>query len=70
MWVPPRTFGSGSSRVGVFLGVQEHQQMLFGHHVLLCGACEVNEAVSGVCSQTPSGGEPLPSLEPKITAVA
>ena len=47
----------------------EHQQVVFGHSTLLCGALEVNGAASGVCSQTPSGGEPLPPLEPEITVV-
>ena len=69
MWVLPITFGSDSSRAVVFPGLQEHQQMVFGHSALLCGALEVNGAASGVCSQTPSGGEPFPSLEPEITVV-
>ena len=43
--------------------------MVFGHNALLCGAFEVNGAASGVRSQTPSGGEPLPPLDPEITAV-
>ena len=43
--------------------------MVFGHSALVCGALEVNGAASVVCSQTPSGGEPLPLLEPEITAV-
>ena len=69
MWVLPRALGSSSSRAGVFPGVQEHQQVVFGHRALLCGALEVNGAASGVCSQAPSGSEPLPPLEPEITAV-
>ena len=69
MWVLPGTFGSGSSRAGVVPGVQEHQQLVFGHNALLCGAFEVKGAASGVPSQTPSGGEPLPPLEPEITAL-
>ena len=43
--------------------------MVFGHSALVCGALEVNGAASVVCSQTPSGGEPLPLLEPEITVV-
>ena len=69
MWVLSQAFGSGSSRVDIFPGVQEHQQVAFGHRALLCGALEVNGAASGVCSQAPSGSEPLPPLEPEITAV-
>ncbi len=69
MWVLPRAFGSGSSRAGVFPGVREHQQVVFSHSALLCGALEVNGAASGICSWTPSGGEPLPPLEPEITVV-
>ena len=69
MWVLPGAFGSGSSREGVFPGVQEHQQVVFGDSALLCGAPEVNGAASGVCSRTPSGGKPLPPLEPEITVV-
>ena len=34
--------------------------MVFSHNALLSGALEVNGAASGVCSQTLSGGEPLP----------
>ena len=49
--------------------VQEHQQLVFGHNALLCGALEVNGAASGTCSWTPSGGEPLPLLEPEISVV-
>ena len=65
MWVLPGMFGSGSSRVVVFPGVLEHQQVMFTHSALPCCALEVNGAVSGVCSQTPSGGgEPLPPLDP------
>ena len=69
MWVLPGIFGSGSSRVGVFSGVQEHQQVVLGHNAILCGALEVNGAASVVSSQTPTGGEPLPPLEPETTAV-
>ena len=69
MWVLPRAFGTGSSRAGLFPGVREHQQVVFGHSALLCGAFEVNGAASGFRSQTPSGGEPLQPLEPEITAV-
>ena len=43
--------------------------MVFGHSALLRGAFEVNGAADGVCSWTPSGGEPLPPLEPEITVV-
>ena len=43
--------------------------MVCGHNALLSGALEMNGAASGVCSQTPSGGEPLPPLEPEITVV-
>ena len=50
-------------------GVQEQQQVVFGHSALLCGALEVNGAASSVCSWTPSGGKPLPSLEAEITVV-
>ena len=46
----------------------KHQQVVFGHNALLCGALEVNGA-SGVCSQTPTGGKPLPPLAPEITLV-
>ena len=70
MWVLPGAFSSGSSRAGVFPGVREHQQVVFGHHALLCSALEVTGAVSGACSQTSSGSEPLPPLEPEITMVA
>ena len=42
MWVLPGAFGIGSSRVGVFPEVQEHQQVVFGHNALLCGALVVN----------------------------
>ena len=69
MWVLPEVFGSGSSREGVFPGVREHQQVVFGHNALLCGALEVSMAASGVCSLAPSGGESLPLLEPEITVV-
>ena len=69
VWVLTRVFGSGGSRVGVFPGVREHQQMVFSHNALLCGDFEVNGAASGVCSGTPSGGEPLPPLEPEITVM-
>ena len=69
MWGLPEMFGSGSSRAGVSPGVQEHQQVVFGHSALLCGALEVNGAASGVCSWTSSGSKPLPPLEPEITAV-
>ena len=60
-------FGSGSSREGVFPGVQEHQQVVFGLNALLCGALEVNGASSDVW--TPSGYEPLPPLGSEITVV-
>ena len=69
MWVLPGMFGSGNSRAGVYPGVREHQQVVFGHNALLCGAFELNGAASGVCSQILGGGEPLPPLEPEITAV-
>ena len=36
-------FDGGSSRVGVFPGVQEHQQVVFGHSALLRDAFEVTE---------------------------
>ena len=62
-------FGSGSSRVDVFPGVQQHKQFVFGHSALLCGDFEVNEAASGVCSWTPGGGKPRPPLEPEVTVV-
>lgn len=54
---------------GLFPRVQEHQQLVFDHNVLLCGALEVIGAASGVCSWTSSGGKPLPPLEPEITAM-
>ena len=69
MRVLPVAFDSGSSRIGVFPGVLEHQHVVFGHNALLCGALEVSGAASGVCSQTSSDGEPLPHLEPEITVV-
>ena len=69
MWVLPGAFGSCSSRVVVFPGCLEHKQVVSGHNALLCGALEVNGAARGVCSLTPSGGKPLPPLEPEITAV-
>ena len=69
MWVLPRALGSSSSRAGVFPGVQEHQQVVFGHNPPLCDALEVNGAASGVCSWTPRVGEPLSPLEPGIPAV-
>ena len=67
MWVQPGMFGSGNSRVGMFLGVREHQQVVFGHNALLCGALEVNGAASDFCSGIPSGGGPCPPLESGIT---
>lgn len=62
MWVLPETFGSGTNRAGVFPRVQEYQQVVFSHSTFLCGALEVNGTASGVCSQTPSVGKPLPPL--------
>ena len=53
----------------MFPRVGEHQQEVFNHNALFCGALEVNGAASGACSQIPSGGRPLPPLEPEITAV-
>ena len=44
-------------------GVQEQQQVMFGHSALLCCALEVIGATSGACSQTPSGGGPHPPLD-------
>ena len=61
MWVLPGKFGSGSSSVGMFPGVREQQQALFGHNVLLGGALEVNGAASDFCSGIPSGGGPRPT---------
>ena len=52
----------------MFPGAREHQQVAFGHNALLCGDLEVSGAASGACSQTFSGGGPLPPLEPEITA--
>ena len=69
MWVLPGAFGTDISRAGVFPGVQEHQQVVFGHNALLYSTLEVNGAASHVCSWTPSGGEPLPHLEPQIAVV-
>ena len=66
MWVLPRAFGSGSSRAGVFPGMQEYQQVVFGHNALLCGALEVNGVASGVCSWTSSGGGPCTPLESEM----
>ena len=65
----PGAFGSGSSTAGVFPGLQEHQQVVFGHNALLCGALKVNWTASGVCSCTPSDGKLLPLLELEITVV-
>ena len=53
----------------MFPEVREHQQVVFGHNALFCGPFEVNGAVSGVCSWTPSGGKPLPPLEPERNVV-
>ena len=69
MWVLPGTFGRGRSRACVFPGVQEHQQAMDSHNALLYGALEMNGAANGVSSQTHSGGEPLPPLEPETTVV-
>ena len=69
MWVLPRAFDSGSSVAGVFPGVQEHQQVVFGHNALLCGALSVNGAASDFCSGIPSGSGPHLPLEPEITVV-
>ena len=38
MWLLPRAFGCGSSGMGMFPGMQEHQQVVFGHNALLYGA--------------------------------
>ena len=61
-------FGSGSSRVDVFPGLQEHQQVVFGHGALLCSALEMNGAASDFCSGIPSGSGPLPPLESEMPA--
>ena len=50
----------------VFPGVQKYQQVVFGHNAFLWGALEV---IGAACSQTPSGGGPLPLLEREITVV-
>ena len=69
MWALPRVFSIGSNRAGVLPGVQEQQQVVFGHGALLCGILEVIWAAGGGCSWTPSGGRPRPHLESEITAV-
>ena len=38
-------------------------------NALLYSVFEVTWAASAVCAQTPSGGEPLPPLEPEIIVV-
>ena len=65
----PRTFGSGRIRAGVFLEVQEYQQVAFGHNALLCGALKVNGAASDFCSDISHGSGPCPPLESGITGV-
>ena len=69
MWALPGEFGSDSNKAGVLPGLQEQQQVVFGHSALLCGTLEVIGATSGACSWTSSGGGPHPPLESKITAV-
>ena len=54
---------------GCVPGVREHQQVVFSYSALLCGAVKVNGASSDIFSWAPSGGEPLPPLEPEITGV-
>lgn len=41
MWVPHGAFSRGNKRASLFPGVQEHQQVVFDHNALLCGALEV-----------------------------
>ena len=69
MWILPGMSGNGNNRASVLPAVQEHQQVVFSHNALLCGTREVHGAGSGICSQTPSIGEPLPPLEPELTAL-
>ena len=51
-----RVFSSGNIKAGVFPGLLENQQVVFGHISLLYGSLEVIGAASGVCSQTTRGG--------------
>ena len=41
----------------------------FWSHCPPLGALDVIRVASGACSRTPSGGRPLPPLEPEITVV-
>ena len=69
MWALPGEFGSDSNKAGVLPGLQEQQQVVFGHSALLCGTLGVIGATSGACSWTSSGGGPHPPLESVITVV-
>ena len=50
MWALPGEFGSDSNKAGVLPGLQEQQQVVFGHSALLCGTLEVIGAASNACS--------------------
>ena len=55
MWaLLPVVFGSGSSssRAGMFSGLQEQQQLVFGHNALLVVPSKVIRAACGACSHT------------------
>ena len=69
MWTLLGAFSSGRNWVGVLLGVQEQQQVVFCHNTLFCGAPEVMAAIGGACFWTPCGGGPCPPLELVITVV-
>ena len=69
MWVLPGASSNGNSRARVFPGVQEHQQVVFGHSSLLFGAIEMIGAAGDASSQTPVGSGPLLPLEPEMTVV-
>ena len=62
MWVVPGMFGSGNSRVGVFPGVRDHQQVVLGHNPLLYGSLDMNGAASDFCLGIPYGNGPHPPL--------
>ena len=69
MWALPRACSRGSNRTGVLPGVQEQQQVVFGHSTLLCGTLVMTGVANVAYSQTPNAGRPCPPLESEITVV-
>ena len=65
----PGSWAAAAAGVVVLPGVQEQQQVVFGHNALLHAALEVTGVASGARAWTPNGGRPLPPQKSEVTAV-